>query len=134
MPTSKRVFKIKTFDRWAQGVLTDAELCKAAKEVMAGQFEADLGGGVCKKRIAAAGQGKSGATRTLIAKKHKSAIFFIAGRQKSDPGTDFSDKQEAAAKVVAKGLQAADDQKIDELLADRAIKEICNEPKDKPES
>lgn len=134
MSTIKRVFKSRSFDRWARGILTDAALCAAAREVMAGHFNADLGGGVCKKRVATAGHGKSGGARTLIAKKHKGAIFFIAGRQKSDPGTDFTDKQEAAAKVVAKGLQAADDQKIKDLLADGSIKEICSDIEDERET
>lgn len=33
-PHPKRVFKTKTFARWAKGLLTDAQLCKAAKEIM----------------------------------------------------------------------------------------------------
>src|SRR5688500_15335116 len=127
MATGRRVFKLRTFERWAKGVLTDLQLCNAAREVLAGRFEADLGGGVCKKRIAVDGQGKSGATRTLIAKKHQGAIFFLAGREKSDPGSDFSDQQVEAAKVIAKGLEAASDSKLDELLAAGTIKEICNE-------
>jgi hypothetical protein len=106
----------------------------AAIEVMAGQFEADLGGGICKKRVATPGQGKSGGTRTLIATRHKGAVFFLTGRQKSDPGSDFTAKQQAAAKMVARGLQVADDRKIKDLLADGSIKEICNDAKDKPES
>jgi len=92
---------------------------------MAGQFEADLGGGVCKKRIATAGRGKSGATRTLVAKQSEHAIFFLVGRQKSDPGADFSDRDVAIARIVAKGLQAADVPKIEELKADGTIEEIC---------
>lgn len=123
----KRVFKTKTFDRWAKKILTDAELCDAAQEIMSDQYEADLGGGVCKKRIAIAGQGKSGGTRTLIANRHQDAIFFITGREKSDPGTDFSDPQVEAAKIVAKGLQAASVGKLDELKAEGTIKEICND-------
>lgn len=85
----KRVLKVKTFARWAKNVLTDAQLCLAAKEILLGQYEADLGSGLCKKRIAKTGQGKSSSTRTLVAKEGKHCIFFIAGREKSDPGTDF---------------------------------------------
>ena len=127
MGTGKRVFKLKTFTRWARGLLTDEQLCAAAKEVAAGYYEADLGGGICKKRIAAGGQGKSGATRTLIAKKHQDAIFFVAGREKSDPGTDFSGRQVEAAKWVAKGLQGATQEQVKQLLAAGTIQEICHE-------
>ena len=81
----KRVFKLKTFARWAKKVLPDERLCEAAQEILNGHYEADLGAGLCKKRIAMPGQGKSGATRTLVAKEGAHGIFFIAGRQKSDP-------------------------------------------------
>ena len=47
----KRVYKTKTFDRWARKVVSDDLLCQAAHEIEQGQYEADLGGGVCKKRV-----------------------------------------------------------------------------------
>ena len=122
----KRVFKTKTFDRWARKVVSDSLLCLAAREIEQGLFEADLGGGVCKKRVAVLGQGKSGSTRTLVAKKHKDAIFFLAGREKSQPGSDFSDKEVNAVKIIASGLQGAAAQKLDELLTNNVLKEICN--------
>jgi len=128
LAASTRVFQLKTFARWAKGGLTDAQLLKAAREVMAGRFEADLGGGVRKKRVARAGQGKSGSARTLIAMLHCGGVIFLAGRQKSDPGSDFSDAQVAVARILAKGLQAATEAKVEELLATGAIKEISNEP------
>jgi hypothetical protein len=122
----KRVFKTKTFSRWARKSLPDSALCKAAREIELGLFEADLGGGLCKKRVALPGQGKSGSSRTLVAKKHKEAIFFLAGREKSDPGTDFSDSEIEAAKIIGSALQAADALKLDELLTAEILKEICN--------
>jgi hypothetical protein len=123
----KRVFKTKTFARWARKVISDKLLCQAALEIEQGQYEADLGQGVCKKRIALPGQGKSGSTRTLVAKQHKSAIFYLAGREKSDPGTDFSAKEEEAAKLVGKGLQAASPEKLEQLKQGGSLTEICND-------
>lgn len=123
---SKRVFKTKTFDRWVKKLIPDHLLCAAAQEIIQGNFDADLGGGVCKKRIALSGQGKSGSTRTLVAKKHKLAVFFLVGREKSDPGSDFSSAEEAAAKIVAKGFQAADQVQLEKLKQDGILKEICN--------
>ena len=123
----KRVFKTKTFDRWAKKMISDDLLCIAAREIELGRYEADLGGGVCKKRIALPGKGKSGSTRTLIAKEHKSAVFFLAGREKSEPGSDFSDKEMEAAKIVAKGLQAADTTKLNAMKTDGFLKEICDD-------
>jgi len=72
------------------------------------------------------GKGKSGSTRTLVVKKHKGAIFFLAGREKNEPGADFSDKEVDAAKIIAKGLEGAGAKKLDELVAAEILKEICN--------
>ncbi len=125
--TMKRVFKTKTFSRWARKVVSDSALCQAAREIELGLFEADMGAGLCKKRIALPGQGKSGSSRTLVAKKRKDAIFFLAGREKNKPGTDFSDQEVEAVKIIATGLQAASIQKLAELIADEILKEICND-------
>ena len=122
----KRVFKTKTFDRWARKVVADKLLCQAAREIEQGLFEADLGGGLCKKRVALPGQGKSGSARTLVAKKHKGAIFFLAGREKSTPGSDYSDKEVEAAKIIARALENANAEKLDELIASEILKEICH--------
>ena len=104
-PHQKRVFKTKTFSRWSKGLLTDVQLCKAAQEIMQGLYEAELGTGLCKKRVAIFGQGKRGATRTLVAKESAHGIFFLVGRQKSDSGSDFSDAQVDAAKMIGAALQ-----------------------------
>lgn len=122
----KRVFKTKTFDRWARKVVSDELLCQAAHEIEQGLFEADLGGGVCKKRVALPGRGKSGSVRTLVAKKHKDAIFFLAGREKNAPGSDFSDKEIEATKIIANALEGANITKLNELVATEILKEIRN--------
>lgn len=124
---AKRVFKLKTFVRWARKLVTDEALCVAAREIEQGVFEADLGGGVCKKRVAIAGKGKSGSTRTLVAKKHERAIFFLVGREKSEPGSDFSDKVIDAAKLVAKGLEHANAAQLVEMVDAGTIEEICHD-------
>ncbi len=123
----KRVFKTKTFSRWAKGLLTDVQLCKAANEIAQGLYDAELGAGLCKKRIAIFGQGKRGATRTLVAKESAHGIFFLVGRQKSDPGSDFSDAQVDAAKIIGAVLQKSSAEKIDDLVADGVLKEICHD-------
>jgi len=123
----KRVFKLKTFARWAKRLLTDQQLCVAAQQIMLGQFEADLGKGLCKKRIAVDGQGKRGATRTLVAKESARAIFFMAGRQKSDPGTDFSTASVEQAQLLGQALQAASSQQLDALVEEGVLKEICHD-------
>lgn len=89
-------------------------------------YEADLGQGVCKKRIAVPGQGKSGATRTLVAKQHAAAIIFLVGREKNEPGPDFSDVVVEAAKAIASDLNKQPIERLEELTADGKLKEICN--------
>lgn len=127
----KRVFKTKTFHRWAKMVLTDALLCVAAREIEQGVYEADLGQGVCKKRIAIQGRGKSGSTRTLVAKQHAAAIIFLVGREKSDPGPDFPEVVVEAAKAIADGLQRQSIDKLDQLVVDGKLKEICSDQKER---
>ncbi len=57
-----RIFKHKRFNRWAKKEgITDSLLKTAIAELVNGLFEANLGGGIYKKRIARTGQGKRGA-------------------------------------------------------------------------
>jgi hypothetical protein len=125
----KRVFKTKTFDRWAKKLLSDDLLCAAARDIEQGRYEADLGGGVCKKRIAVPGQGKSGSTRTLVAKQHPSAIIFLVGREKNAPGADFPDALVEVVKVIASNLHRQSLEKLDEMKTSGELKEICNAQK-----
>lgn len=127
--SSKRIYKTRTFGRWSRKILADAALYTAAREIEAGQFEADLGGGVCKKRIARPGQGKSGSSRVLAAKQSPIAIIFLAGREKSEPGSDFTSAEVDAAKIVAKSLDKADQARLDKLVLAGALTEIGNEEK-----
>jgi len=120
--------KTKTFDRWAKKVVSTSKLCEAAREIECGIYEADLGGGVCKKRIPILGQGKSGGIRTIVAKKNKDAIIFIVGREKSAPGSDFSDREQEAAIIIAKAFEKSDRNKLKDLVDAGILKElICDE-------
>ena len=62
-----------------------------------------------------------------MAKKHKDAIFFLAGRLKSEPGTDFSDDELEAAKIIATSLQMATAQKLNDLITAEILKEMCHD-------
>jgi hypothetical protein len=126
----KRVFKTKPFARWARKLLADKVLCVAAGEIEQGRFEAELGGGVCKKRIALPGKGKSGSTRTLVAHHMRSAIVFLVGREKSQPGGDFSVQDEEAAKVIAAAVKATEAKLFEPLVSDGFLMEICNGEED----
>jgi hypothetical protein len=61
------VYKTKPFARFAgKARITDADLWTAARLANQGMIGADLGGGVIKQRIARAGEGKSGGSRSII--------------------------------------------------------------------
>jgi len=61
------VYATKEFARFARKAgLADARLLQAAQDVTAGRYDASLGGGVFKQRVAREGGGKSGGFRTII--------------------------------------------------------------------
>lgn len=62
-----RIFRTKPFARFAdkEGI-DDAALVEAVRRAELGMFDADLGGGVIKQRIARQGQGKSGGFRSIM--------------------------------------------------------------------
>jgi len=98
------VYKTKLFGRWAKKAgLGDSDLCEAVQEMERGLYEADLGGHVLKKRIARAGQGKSGGFRTLVATNKGSKWFFIFGWPKNER-SNINDREEAALKKIAAHL------------------------------
>src|ERR1700733_3034635 len=82
---SMSVYKTKTFARFARKAgIADAQLMVAATEVIEGRFDADLGGGVFKQRVARAGGGKSGGFRTLIAFRLGASCFFVYSFAKNE--------------------------------------------------
>lgn len=127
MQGNKRVFKTRTFDRWAKKVLTDSLLCAAAREIERGVYEADMGDGVCRKRVAIQGRGKCGSTRLLVAKEHADALIFLVGRRKSDSGSDFPVAVVEAATTIAGELQRQSIHKLEQLVAHGVLKEICSD-------
>lgn len=103
------VYKTRWFDRWAskQGLL-DAQLCVAASEMAAGLFEANLGAGLFKKRIARAGQGKSAGFRTLVATRHEGRWFFVFGFAKNVRSNIDKDEEDALKRLAAYFLEMSD--------------------------
>jgi hypothetical protein len=68
--------------------------------MQAGLYEADLGGGLLKKRIARSGQGKSGGFRTLVATNKGNRWVFVFGFPKSERGNIDKDEAEALKKLA----------------------------------
>jgi len=96
------IYSTRWFDRWArkQG-LPAASLCAAVREMAAGLIDADLGGGLVKKRVARPGQGKSGGFRTLVATNRGDRWVFVFGFPKSERSNIDKDEEEALKKLAA---------------------------------
>ena len=102
MNKAVEIFKVRKFDKWARAEgVADASLCKAIDEMKAGLFDADLGGGLFKKRVARIGQGKSGGYRTMIATNKQDRWVFLYGFPKSSRG-NIETREEKALKVLAR--------------------------------
>jgi hypothetical protein len=74
-----RVFASKPFMRFARRFgIADEEL----RDAVTGPFDADLGGGVFKYRLARSGEGTSGGARALIAMKVGQRAVMMFGFEK----------------------------------------------------
>ncbi len=92
----------KQFSKWAsKQKIPSGELLKTLDEVEKGQFEANLGGRVFKKRIRFQGKGKSGSGRTIIYFKQADRVIFIHGFAKNEK-SNLSPKELVAFKELAK--------------------------------
>lgn len=104
----------------------DIELCSAAAEIMRGEYEADLGGGVKKKRIRV-NAGKSGGARSIVFFKKESNLFFYDGWLKdgSKKGTKEIEEDELAVyRKLAGAYLKADRKVIDKLKASGTFREV----------
>lgn len=96
------VYKTRWFDRWASKErLSTASLCVAVQEMAKGLIDADLGGGLVKKRIGRPGQGKSGGYRTLVATNKGNRWVYGFGFPKNERSNIDKDEAEALKKLAA---------------------------------
>lgn len=120
-----RVFKTALFSKCARkDGITNDELCAAIKEVMNGQYEADLGGGVFKKRL-----NKNMHRSIILAKAGKRWVYeyLFAKNERANIDND----EEQAYKMLAKSYAALTDCQLNELIAKKKLLEICNDCEEK---
>ncbi len=121
------VMKTRHFNRWSKKAgLSDQALLAAVAEMIEGLIDADLGGGVFKKRIALPGQGKSGGTRTLLATNRNDRWFFVFGFEKN-VRANVTAKELEALKMLADDLLALSPAQIDEAFESGALLEVLDE-------
>ena len=121
-----RVFKTKWFTRFAKKEgITDQKLLSAVAEIERGLVDAELGGGLVKKRVLRKGQGKRGGFRTILAYREKELSVFLYGFPKSSRSnlnTLELETYQRLAKIFfglsAKGLEkAVSAQELEELAS-----------------
>lgn len=123
----RRVFKTRHFSRWMRKTeLTDSSLCAAVLEMTQGLIDADLGGGVVKKRVGLAGRGKRGGARTLVATNKGNRWFFLFGFEKNDRA-NISAEEKEALQSIAQDLLARTGKELDAQVEDGTLQEICND-------
>jgi hypothetical protein len=120
------VFMTEGFARFARkaGVAGES-LHRAAVEVAAGEYDADLGGGVFKQRIARSGGGRSGGFRTIILFKAGGHSFFAHGFAKNEKANVSGKELRALKQLAAIYLGLSDDQ-IEAAAAAGELIEVSN--------
>lgn len=102
----------KHFSKWVkQHQVSIKQLDQALTEVSEGNFEADLGGGVIKKRIAFKGHGKSKSGRTIVCFKQDKLAIYLHGFAKNER-TNISSKELVAFKATSKVLLSLSESNI----------------------
>lgn len=96
-----KIYKHRLFAKWAKKErISDGILKQAITEMEDGLFEANLGSGLYKKRVARSGQGKSGSYRTLIAFKQDDKAIFVFGFAKNER-PNIGDKEKESLKKLS---------------------------------
>lgn len=99
---TSRIFKHRIFNKWAKSTgLSDQMLINTVIEMDEGLFDAVLGSGLYKKRVARTGYGKSGGFRTILAFKKNSRAFFMYGYAKNETD-NISTREKTAYRKLAK--------------------------------
>jgi len=104
--------------------LSDDELRQAVTEMIAGLIDADLGGGVFKKRLATQGQGKRGGVRTLVATNLGGRWFFMFAFAKNERA-NISKVELRALQELASDFLAFDQKDLQQALQSDVLREIA---------
>ena len=121
------IFKTRHFQRWMRKTaLSDSDLRKAVLEMAAGLIDANLGGGVVKKRIGLAGRGKRGGVRTLVATNKGNRWFFVFGFEKNERD-NISDAELQALQDYAADLLERTTAQLVAATADGTLLEITDD-------
>lgn len=99
--------------------ISDIELWQAVN----GEFDADLGGGVFKFRLARHGEGTSGGARAIVAMKIGQRIVLMLGFEKKDQANIKIDELRAFRKA-ARVYLGYSEEKMTALVQEKTLLEI----------
>lgn len=121
------IAKTKYFAKWAkQAGVADEALLQAVAEMGQGLIDADLGGGLVKKRVALRGQGKRSGSRTILATNKRNKWIFIFGFEKNERG-NISAKELEALQSLAKDLLGLNELKFQIYVESGRLIEVPHE-------
>jgi hypothetical protein len=119
-----KIWKTKFFQSWQKKLnVPDEVLSVAVHEMQQGLIDADLGGGLVKKRVSRPGAGKRSGYRTLLATNKKERWFFMYGFAKKDKD-NISGKELLELKELADYLLSLSHSDINDAIKKRVIKEV----------
>jgi len=123
----QRVFRTRSFNRsLRRSALTAEALCRAVDEMRRGLVDADLGGGIFKKRVRLPGRGKRGSVRTIIAAPVGTSWFFLFGYEKNERATISATEQDALQLYASEFLGMSSTQ-LDHAVKCGDLQEICHD-------
>jgi hypothetical protein len=115
------------FSRWlGKTELSVEALCRSVEEMERGLIDANLGGGIIKKRVALPGRGKRGSARTLVATNRAKRWFFVFGFEKNDRD-NINAKELSALKALASDLLRLGVHELSAAVTAKTLQEICHE-------
>lgn len=119
-----KAFATRIFARWARKEgLTVVELRAAITEIERGLVDADLGGGLVKKRVARRGGGKRGGYCVILAVAVGSRAFFLEGFAKNERA-NLREDELLALRRLGKGLMGLDGKLLSQAVEAGELEEV----------
>jgi hypothetical protein len=103
--------------------MSDDALREAVEQIEAGNYDADLGAGVFKQRVARTGEGQAGGFRLILCFKAGERVFFVYGFAKSDRA-NIAPNETREFRKLAKVLFAIKDEQLDPMLKNGEFDEL----------
>ncbi len=110
-----------------KALLQDDALRVAIDEMKQGLIDADLGGGLFKKRVALSGRGKRGGARTVIATNRGDRWVFILGFEKNEKD-NLTQSEFVYLQRLAKDLLECSETVLKKTIEAKELQEVCHEP------